>query len=51
MQGMGDVDDNEKCNNIVEHYYSTSEKLSRLNVFIQKYGCLHQSYLRLFASI
>ncbi len=35
MQGMGDLDDNEKCNNIVEHYCSTAEKLSRLNVFIQ----------------
>jgi hypothetical protein len=35
MQGMGDLDHNENCNNTVEHYRSTSEKLSRLNVFIQ----------------
>jgi hypothetical protein len=32
---MGDLDHNENCNNTVEHYCNTSEKLSRLNVFIQ----------------
>jgi hypothetical protein len=35
MQRMGDLDHNEKCNSIVKHYCSKSEKLSRLNVFIQ----------------
>ncbi len=35
MQGMGDLDHNEKCNNTIEHYCSPSEKLSRLNVFVQ----------------